>query len=358
MFSGIMLYPEVLRKAHAELDTVVGPHRLPDFGDRDSLPYVNAVIKESMRWHSALPFGVPHATVADDEFRGYFIPAGTMLIPNTWCVSSCSSQSIITEHLTRACMHDPEVYEDPDDFKPERFIRDGKLDTSVRDPAAFVFGYGRRHVTSETPPSRVNQAHEMYRICPGRYFAETTLFINIACVLHVFDITPPLGEDGLPMIINHVQSDTLISWVPFRELHILEESLTGVSQLPRGLSLHHQAQICDGRDVDTLLCGSGTLRVEGLTAYSNTWCKGRTSMARTSRRLRIQCTTHATSSATTQAAILLAGRPLAPWFYSQRATRFLSRSIYGLSRPTNHSEDAGDGTQVRSQESESKRSNS
>ena len=147
MFSGIMLYPEVLRKAHAELDAVVGPHRLPDFGDRDSLPYVNAVIKESMRWHSALPFGVPHATVADDEFRGYFIPAGTMLIPNTWCVSPCSSQSIITEHLTRACMHDPEVYADPGDFRPERFIHDGKLDTSVRDPAAFVFGYGRRHVT-------------------------------------------------------------------------------------------------------------------------------------------------------------------------------------------------------------------
>ena len=258
-------------------------------------------------------------------------------------------------------MHDPGVYEDPDVFRPERFIQDGKLNLGARDPTSFVFGYGRRHVESDGRHLFSGTwvlTHTASRICHGRYFAEDTLFINVDCMLHVFDITPPLGEDGLPMIINHVQSDTLISWVPFRELHILEESLTGVSQLPRGLSLHHQAQICDGRDVDTLLCGSGTLRVEGLTAYSNTWCKGRTSMARTSRRLRIQCTTHATSSATTQAAILLAGRPLAPWFYSQRATRFLSRSIYGLSRPTNHSEDAGDGTQVRSQESESKRSNS
>ena len=94
MFSGIMLHPAVLRKAHAELDAVVGPHRLPEFGDKDSLPYVNAVIKESMRWHSALPLGVPHATVADDEFRGYFIPAGTMLIPNTWYVAPCSHWSI------------------------------------------------------------------------------------------------------------------------------------------------------------------------------------------------------------------------------------------------------------------------
>ena len=41
-------------------------------------------------------------------------------------------------------MHDPEEYEDPDEFRPERFIRDGKLDPNVRDPLAFVFGFGRR----------------------------------------------------------------------------------------------------------------------------------------------------------------------------------------------------------------------
>ena len=46
----------------------------------------------------------------------------------------------------RACMHDPEVYEDPDEFRPERFIRDGKLDPAVRDPLAFAFGFGRRRV--------------------------------------------------------------------------------------------------------------------------------------------------------------------------------------------------------------------
>ena len=86
-FLGVSLHPEVLRKAHAELDAVVGPHRLPDFGDRDSLPYINAIIKESLRWHSALPIGLPHANVTDDEFRGYFIPAGTILIANTWYVA-------------------------------------------------------------------------------------------------------------------------------------------------------------------------------------------------------------------------------------------------------------------------------
>ncbi|TBU36865.1 cytochrome P450 [Dichomitus squalens] len=180
VFSGVSLHPEVLAKAHAELDEVVGPHRLPDFSDKDSLVYINAIIKEAMRWHTVLPMGVPHATVADDEFRGYFIPAGTMVLPNTW-----------------ACMHDPEVYEDPDVFRPERFIRNGKLDPTVQDPTAFSFGYGRRHL--------------FCRICPGRYFAESALFINVACAIHVFDVTPPLGEDGLPIEVKQGHTDGFIS---------------------------------------------------------------------------------------------------------------------------------------------------
>ena len=153
MFVGVSLHPEVLRKAHAELDAVVGPNRMPNFGDRDSLVYVNAVIKETMRWHAALPLGVPHATIVDDEFRGYFIPVGTMLIANTWYVVMRSRPvqclGLNAEHPTRACMRDPEVYEDPDVFRPERFIRDGNLDPGARDPAAFVFGYGRRHVAPQ-----------------------------------------------------------------------------------------------------------------------------------------------------------------------------------------------------------------
>ena len=51
------LYPEVQKKAQAEIDAVVSPNRLPDFEDRPSLPYINAVVKEVMRWHSVLPLG-------------------------------------------------------------------------------------------------------------------------------------------------------------------------------------------------------------------------------------------------------------------------------------------------------------
>ncbi|KAI0752761.1 cytochrome P450 [Daedaleopsis nitida] len=174
-FLAMSLHPHILKLAQAELDAAVGPNRLPDWDDRGSLPYVNAIIRESLRWMNVTPLSMPHCTTADDELHGYFIPAGTLLVPNTW-----------------ACMHDPDVYEDPDSYRPERFLKDGRLDPSVRDPSAFIFGYGRR-------------------ICPGRYFAEAALFINTASLLHVFDITPPVDEDGNPVKIVPQMSDGLVS---------------------------------------------------------------------------------------------------------------------------------------------------
>ena len=57
LFLAMALYPDVQRKAQAEIDAVIGPNRLPDFEDRPSLPYINAVVKEVMRWHSVIPLG-------------------------------------------------------------------------------------------------------------------------------------------------------------------------------------------------------------------------------------------------------------------------------------------------------------
>ena len=79
-------FPAVQQKAQAELDSVVGPHRLPEFSDRDSLPYINALIKELLRWHPVVIVGLPHRTLADDEYKGYFIPAKTIVIANIWYV--------------------------------------------------------------------------------------------------------------------------------------------------------------------------------------------------------------------------------------------------------------------------------
>ena len=76
--------PEVQRKARAEIDSIVGLDRLPTVSDRESLPYVHAVVKEINRWHSVTPLGAPRAGVEDDEYDGYFIPKGTMIFPNNW----------------------------------------------------------------------------------------------------------------------------------------------------------------------------------------------------------------------------------------------------------------------------------
>jgi Cytochrome P450 len=80
----MVLSPEVQKKAQAELDAVVGPNRLPEFEDRNNLPYINALCKEILRWHPLLPLGFAHATTQDDIYNGYFIPKGAIIFGNSW----------------------------------------------------------------------------------------------------------------------------------------------------------------------------------------------------------------------------------------------------------------------------------
>jgi hypothetical protein len=110
----MVLYPEVQRKAQAEIDAVVGKDRLPDFSDRPLLPYVSAVCEEALRWHPVVPLGtrhnssvapastsltlhlsllfifpswhlaIPHKLTTDDWYEGWFLPAGTLVIGNSW----------------------------------------------------------------------------------------------------------------------------------------------------------------------------------------------------------------------------------------------------------------------------------
>ncbi|KZP19018.1 cytochrome P450 [Athelia psychrophila] len=155
----LMQHPEVQVKAQLELDTVLGAGHLPSFGDEESLPYISAIVKESLRWEVVTPFAVPHRSTKDDEYKGFFIPAGTIVIPNSWAV-----------------LHDERIYPDSSTFNPDRFMKDGKLDPSVRDPEA-AFGYGRR-------------------ICPGRQVAQGTIWLNIACILACFTIGNPVDEHG------------------------------------------------------------------------------------------------------------------------------------------------------------------
>lgn len=80
------MYPETQKKAQLELDRVVGKGRLPEFSDLDSLPYINAIVKEGLRWKPTAPLGLPHLLREDDVFDGKFIPAGAIVIANVWSV--------------------------------------------------------------------------------------------------------------------------------------------------------------------------------------------------------------------------------------------------------------------------------
>ena len=80
------VYPEAQRKAQAEIDHVVGSNRLPSLADRESLPFVDAMVKEVLRWQPVAPMGLPHTSTEDDVVEGHSIPKGAMLFANVWCV--------------------------------------------------------------------------------------------------------------------------------------------------------------------------------------------------------------------------------------------------------------------------------
>ncbi|OKL56052.1 hypothetical protein UA08_08613 [Talaromyces atroroseus] len=149
-------FKHVQRKAQEEIDRVVGTDRLPSFKDRDKLPYINALVKEAMRWWPIAAMGFPHTTTDDVEYNGFHIPKGAVLLPAIWWF-----------------LHDPKVYADPQSFDPERFLPP----RNEPDPMSDVFGYGRR-------------------ICPGRFFADSNLYLNIVQSLATFNISHAVGEDG------------------------------------------------------------------------------------------------------------------------------------------------------------------
>ncbi|KAL1742445.1 cytochrome P450 [Schizophyllum fasciatum] len=163
--------PELQRRAQLELDAVLGPLQTPDgkpgklptFSEQAQLPFISALVRESSRYKPVLPGAIPHAHSGSepDIYNGYVIPAGSIVIPNTW-----------------AMMHDESVYPDPDSFKPERFLTaDGKLDPNMRDPANMAFGFGRR-------------------ACVGRYLADSSLWLMIAVILRVYNIEKAKDADG------------------------------------------------------------------------------------------------------------------------------------------------------------------
>lgn len=96
----------------------------------------------------------------------------------------------------RTILHDPEVYPSPEEYKPERWLKDGQLNPEVPDPT-IAFGYGRRLV--ETLPSIPILSDIHCSICPGRHLSNNSLYAMVSLILSVYNISPPVDNQG-----NHV----------------------------------------------------------------------------------------------------------------------------------------------------------
>ncbi|KAL5483182.1 hypothetical protein ACEPAI_8411 [Sanghuangporus weigelae] len=164
-FLMMVLNRDVQRRAQKKIDSVIGLDRLPLPEDRASLPYIDCILKEVLRIHPPAPLGLAHASTKSDEYRGWSIPARSMIIPNIW-------------HM----MKDANTFPEPEKFDPDRHVVRGDMATD--DPISPVFGFGRR-------------------ACPGKVFADSIMWTTMANVLAAFDILPcrdPVtGEDVYPV---------------------------------------------------------------------------------------------------------------------------------------------------------------
>jgi cytochrome P450 len=146
-----MCYPELQKKVQKEIDTVVGRDRDIVPKDAPNLPYLNAFIKEAMRWKPASPFGIPHRCTEDDVVNGYKIPKDAIILLDLFGAS-----------------RNEKVWENPEEFNPDRFLPEniptdptGKL---MHKMGFIPFGCGTR-------------------ACLGQKFARQELFLFAA---HLF----------------------------------------------------------------------------------------------------------------------------------------------------------------------------
>ncbi|XP_057501864.1 cytochrome P450 81Q32-like [Actinidia eriantha] len=127
--------PEALKKAQAELDTHVGPDKLIEESDLNKLPYLQAIVKETLRICPAAPLIPAHESSEQCTVGGFRVPSGTMLLVNVWAIQN-----------------DPMLWADPTKFKPERFL----CPEGPRDGFVFMpFGFGRRGCPGEVLAMRV-----------------------------------------------------------------------------------------------------------------------------------------------------------------------------------------------------------
>ncbi|XP_046575292.1 cytochrome P450 1A5-like [Haliotis rubra] len=153
----LAVHQDIQEKVHQELDEVLESRCMANVVDRPYLSYLQAVIYESMRLSTVVPFGLPHRAIKDAKIGPYDVPKNSNVLINHWAIH-----------------HDPDHWEDPATFKPERFLtEEGKVKTTITH--FLPFSVGRR-------------------ACLGEYLAKPELHLILAGLLKNFHISP---EDGV-----------------------------------------------------------------------------------------------------------------------------------------------------------------
>ncbi|KAK6122174.1 hypothetical protein DH2020_044085 [Rehmannia glutinosa] len=159
--------PEVQTKLRAEIDTVLGPGVQVTEADTHKLPYLQAVIKETLRLRTIVPCLLPHMNLNEAKLGGYDIPAQSRVLVNAWRLAN-----------------DPAQWKRPEEFRPERFMEEeSKVEANGNDLKYIPFGVGRRS-------------------CPGIVIAMPVLGITLGHLVQNFELLPPPGQSKIDTTEN------------------------------------------------------------------------------------------------------------------------------------------------------------
>ncbi|GAB4831144.1 hypothetical protein Ancab_040230 [Ancistrocladus abbreviatus] len=172
----LLNHDHVLKRAQKELDQKVGRDRWVEESDIKNLPYLQAIINESLRLYPPGSLGFPHEAKEDCYVRGYYIPKGTVLIINMWKV-----------------YRDSRVWPEPDKFIPERFLTSHEtIDAEKYHFQCFPFGLGRRS-------------------CPGMPLAQQVIHLTVARLLQGFIMSRPTD---MPIDMSEKPSGLMFKALP------------------------------------------------------------------------------------------------------------------------------------------------